>query len=137
MEYEKPIYKDMQLNDWKFLNFKEYANTIEIMKGYDYFFYINERFPAEGNTITVPKEKYPNFIESDQEISLLHFHEKFRGRTSHALVCTQFLCALHIHLGGDLELSKNEISKFYDTFSLKALIKSNDSATLFFKKYLI
>ena len=55
----------MQLNGWKFLNFKEYANSIELMKAYGYFFYINGRFPADDDRITVPKEKIPNCIESN------------------------------------------------------------------------
>ena len=60
----------------------------------------------------VLKWKISNFIQSDQEISPLHLHEIFRGGASHALVCTQFICAVSIHLQGNPNLSRDAISDF-------------------------
>lgn len=47
----------------------------------------------------------------------------FRGRKSHSLVCTQFLCALSTYLGSDRKVSKDAMTKFYQNLLMQALDK--------------
>ena len=56
--------------------------------------------------------------------------ERLRGGKSHGLVCTQFLCALNIQLGGDPNLSKDAMSEFYYNLLMQALSKSNHKILL-------
>ena len=79
------IDRDMQLNDWIYLNFAE-SKRREIMRAYDYLYYINGRFPADDNLITLPEPKIPDFIQADDAISPIFLHKQFSGGKSHALV---------------------------------------------------
>lgn len=50
------VNKDMQLKGWSFvvgLNFSE-SGSREIMKAFDYFCYINGRFPKDNDLVSAP-----------------------------------------------------------------------------------
>ena len=87
------------------------AKGRELLKAFDYFYYINGRFLLDNNLVTVPKPKTTSFIETDDEISLIALHERLRGGKSHTLSCTKFLCPLNVQLGGDDELEISRSNK--------------------------
>ena len=45
----------------------------------------------------------------------------FKDTESHGLVSVQFLSALNLFFGGDLQLSKNAITELYKNLSLETL----------------
>ena len=45
----------------------------------------------------------------------------FKDTKSHGLVSVQFLSALHLFFGGDVELSKDTITELYKNLSLRVL----------------
>ena len=48
------ITEDMHRNGWPYIDFKNHFNSDEITKFFDFFFYINGRFPVHENLIIVP-----------------------------------------------------------------------------------
>ena len=67
---------------WSFLKFSE-SSSRHIMKAFDYFYYINGRFPADNNLISAPDGEIPYPISlrsSSQKILLPRLYELFRGR---------------------------------------------------------
>ena len=126
--------KNMQLNDWSFLNFSE-NDSREKMKPFDYFYYINRRLPTDNNLISAPDEEIPDFLNlwfSDQKIFTLLLYKLFRGTKSYGLVCTQFICALNIYLSKNRQISKDAMAGFYHNLSMQALSKSKYKITLDF-----
>ena len=64
------------------------------MKDFDYFYYINERFPTNNDPNTTPDRDVPDFIHiksPEQKISPCQLYEMIRGTKSHALVSTQYV----------------------------------------------
>ena len=123
----------MQLNDWIYLDFAE-SKRREIMRTYDYFYYIKGRFPANDNLITLPKPKIPDIVQDDNAISPISLYEQFREGKFHALLYTQFLLVPNIHLGGSSKLSRDATSECYHNLSMQALSKLNYNALLNFYK---
>lgn len=124
MQYGETTDRDVQLSSWIYLDLAESISR-EVMKVYDCFYYINGRFPQDDNLITLRKSKIPDFIQADEEIFPIALYKRFRGGKLHALVCTQILCVLNIHLQGNPKLSRNTMSTFYHNLSMQALSKSN------------
>lgn len=94
------------------------------MKAFDFFYYINGRFPTNNDLITALDGDIPDFIKiklPGQKISPHQLYEMFRGKKSHVLVSTQFLSALNIFLGGNLQISKNGMAEFYHNLPIQAL----------------
>ena len=104
MQYQKVVVKAMQLNSCSFLKFSK-STSREILKDFDYFSYIDGRFPEDDNLVNEPKDQILDFISTNNETLPPQLFERFRGNKS-ALVCSQFLCAFNIQLG-DLKLLKN------------------------------
>ena len=74
-------------------------------------------------------------LKSQASLRQVHpvaLYERFRVGKSHALVCTQFICALNIQLGDDDELSQEAMSEFYQNHLMQALSKSNSEILLNF-----
>ena len=122
----------MQPNGWSFLRFSK-GTSREILKAFDNFNYINGRLTSDDNLVNVPKVEI-TVILTNNKISALYLDEKFRGSKSHTLVCTQFLCALNVQLGGDLKMSYNAMGKFYHNLLMQALSKSGHKETVDFIK---
>ena len=94
------------------------------MKAFDFFYYINGRFPTNNDLITALDGDIPDFIKiklPGQKISPHQLFEMFRSKKSHVLVSTQFLSALNIFLGGNLQISKNGMAEFYHSLPIQAL----------------
>ena len=75
---------------------------------------------------TAQDGELPDFTKiksPDQKISPRRLHEMFRGTKSHALVSTQFLCALNFFLDSDRQISKDAITAFYHNLLMQALNK--------------
>ena len=75
IQYQEVFDRYKQLNDWSFLIISQ-NNSTEMIKAFDYFYYINGRFPVEDNLFNVSKNKILEFVLSNKEISLLHLHAK-------------------------------------------------------------
>ena len=108
-QYQKALDRDMQLDNWCFLNFSLISSE-EIINIFCYFYYINRRFSADKNSINLLRGISTDFIQNSNQILPLYLYERFRGGKSHGLVCTQFLCALNIQLGYDSNLLKDAMN---------------------------
>ena len=51
---------------------------------------------------------------------------------AHGLVCVQFLAALNSHLGGDKNITKNAMTKFFQNLSLHALDEVDETTNIKF-----
>ena len=61
-------------------------------------------------------------------------YEKFSIGDTRALVCTQFMVALNIFLGGDSKISKDATSGFFHNLLIQALSKSDGRALIKFDR---
>ena len=52
-------------------------------------------------------------LDGSEKKSLKTLYEVFKGIKSHGLVSVQFLSALHLFFGGNVELSKDTITELY------------------------
>lgn len=64
----------------------------------------------DGETLDGSEKKY-----------LKTLYEVFKGIKSHGLVSVQFLSALHLFFGGNVELSKDTITELYKNYSFRTL----------------
>ena len=55
------------------------------------------------------------------KISLKNLYKMFNDTKSHGPVCIQFLSALNLFFGGDVQLSKDTITELYKNLSLRTL----------------
>lgn len=60
-------------------------------------------------------------LDGSEKKSLKTLYEVFKGIKSHGLVSVQFLSALHLFFGGNVELSKDTITELYKNLSFRAL----------------
>ena len=85
------------------------------MKAFDFFYYINGRFPTNNDLITALDGDIPDFIKiklPGQKISPHRLYEMFRSKKSHVPVSTQFLSALDIFLEVIFKYQKMEWLNF-------------------------
>ena len=75
IQYQEVFDRYKQLNDWSFLIISQ-NNSTEMIKAFEYSYYINGRFPVVDNLFSVSKYKILDFVFSNKEISLLHLHAK-------------------------------------------------------------
>ena len=111
----------------------ESSSSRELMKTFDYYYYMNVRFSTNVELRTVHGGNTPNFInmKSNNKKLLSHrLYELFRGTKLHGIVFIQFLGALKMFLGSDRQNSKDLISGFYRNYSMEALSGSNHSVEL-------
>ena len=78
---------------------KNVDSTMELLILFDFFHFVNERFPTAAAHTFIPRPDLPLEV-NDEEINIKKLYEKFRGTNSHALVSSQFLGALNIFFGG-------------------------------------
>ena len=69
----------------------------------------------------------PLFLEDN---NILSPYEFFNRTDAHGLVCVQFLAALNSHLGGDKNISKNEITEFFQNLSLQVLNELDETTNI-------
>ena len=74
-----------------------------------------------------PQVEIPEFIKTNNIISLAALYQKLNSGNCHGLVCTQLLVVFKLHFGGDSVTSKNTMSEFSKiNFSIKVPSKSHD-----------
>ena len=103
-----------------------------LLNYFDFFYYINGRFPNTTGHLYVPDGEKPQEVEGDI-LNMKKLYEKFRGSNSHGLVSLPFLCALNLYLGGEEQTSKNILTEIYSNLSLGALFSEETSALNFRK----
>ena len=62
------VVENMKLNGWSFVNLSENVSR-EVMKVFDYFYYVNGRFLTKNNLIGAPDGQTPDLSKSNQEIT--------------------------------------------------------------------
>ena len=100
----------------------------ELLTLFDFFYFVNERFPTIGVQTFIPRSDLPMEVNGE-ELNIKKLHEKFRTTNSHALVSSQFLAALNIFFGVDPELSRRFLTEFYQNMTVSNL--STDDAFTF------
>ena len=102
--------------------------TPELLMLFDFFYFVNGRFPTTGVHTFIPRADLPTEVNG-KELNIKKLYEKFRTTKSHALVSSQFLAALNIFFGGDLELSQRLLTEFYQNMTVS--IFPTDGAVTF------
>ena len=93
----------------------------ELLMLFDYFYFINGRFPTTNEHTFVPRAKPPSEVNG-QELNLKKLYGKFRGSDSHGIVCSQFLAALFLFFnGGGEEKVHDFLSELYQNMTIIAL----------------
>ena len=68
--------------------------TYDLLTVFDFFYYVNGRFPSTTGHLYVPDGEKPREVEGEN-INIQKLYEKFRGSNSHALVSLPFICTLN------------------------------------------
>ena len=71
---------------------KNVQNATELLMLFDFFYFINGRFPTTNEHTFAPRAELPLEVNG-QELNIKKLYEKFRGSDSHGIVCSQFLAA--------------------------------------------
>ena len=74
-------------------------SATELLILFDYFYFINGRFPTTNKPTFVPRAKLPSEVNG-QELNLKILYGKFRGSDSHGIVFSQFLAVLFLFFNG-------------------------------------
>ena len=121
----------MRLNGPGFLNLSD-SIIRKIMKAFNYFCYINGKFPINYNLSSAPDGKTPDFISarsSNQKMLPRRLCKLLRSAKSHSLVYAQVFCVLNFYLVGDQKISKDAITEFYHNVLMQTLSKLNHKIT--------
>ena len=88
---------------------------------FDYFYFINGRFPTTNEHTFVPRAKLPLEVNGE-ELNIKKLYEKFKGNDSHIIVCSQFLTALFLFFNGvSEEIARNFLSELYQNMTAGAI----------------
>ena len=113
---------DVRINESGFLRIEEQESARSLLNSFDFFYYMNGRFPLiDGHLYVLDGEK-PVEVQGDG-LNMKELYKNFRGTKSHALVFIPFLCDLNLFMGGKEKVTKEVISKLYQNLSLKTLSK--------------
>lgn len=121
----------MKLNGPSFLNLSD-SIIRKIMKAFNYFYYVNGKFPINNNLSSAPEGKTPDFISarsSNQKMLPRRLCKLLRSAKSHSLVCVQVFYVLNFYLVGDQKISKDAITEFYHNVLMQTLSKLNHKIT--------
>ena len=100
---------------------KNVQNATELLMLFDYFYFINGRFPTTNEHTFVPKAKLSLEVNGE-ELNIKRLYERFRGSDSHGMVCSQFLAALFVSFnGGSEQEARNFLSEFYQNMTVGSL----------------
>ena len=100
---------------------KNVQNASELLMLFDYFYFINGRFPTTNKYTFVPRVKLPLEVNGE-ELNIKKLYEKCSGSDSHGIVCSQFLAALFLFFnGGGEEKARNFLSEFNRNMTVGAL----------------
>ena len=122
---------DIKANGGGLLPIEQYSDSVELLKAFNLFYYINGRLPFTTGLLTIPDSNVPNFVKI-QKISIKNLYEHFRGTASHGLVSVPFLSALDLFFVRNNETPKNALSKLYYNLTLQVLSEEHiDHVSLF------
>ena len=100
---------------------KNVQNASELLILFDYFYFINGRFPTTNEHTFVPRAKLPLEVNGE-ELNIKNLYEKFRGSDSHGIVCSQILAALFCFFnGGGEKKARKFLSDSYQNGTVGAL----------------
>ena len=109
---------NLRSNCWGVKSIVEVEDSIELLKLFQVFYYFNGRLPLTNGLLPIPDGET---LDGSEKKSLKTFYEVLKGVKSHGLVSVQFLSALHLFFGGNVELSKDTITELYKNLSLGVL----------------
>ena len=81
-------------------------------------YYFNGRLPLTNGLLLIPDGETPN---DSEKISLKNLYKMFKDTESHGLVSVQFLSALNLFFGRDIQRSKDTTTELHKNFSLETL----------------
>ena len=100
---------------------KNVENASELLMLFDYFYFINGRFPTTNEHTFVPRAKL-SLEMNGEELNIKKLYEKYRGSDSHGIVCSQFLAALLIFFNEESEeIARNFLTELYQNMMVGAL----------------
>ena len=102
-------------NGWRAQPIVEIENSIELLRIFQMFCYFNRRLPLTNGLLSVPDDETP---ERSEKMSMKTLYELFKDTKSLRLVSLQFLLALNLFYGGDIQTSK-ETSNILRRLNLK------------------
>ena len=105
-------------NGWAIESIVGIKNSVELLQCFEYFYYFNGRFPLTNDLLPVPdRETSPG----TEKISIKRLYKFYKGTKSHGLVSPQFLSALNLFFGGNIQLSKDTITELYENLTIETL----------------
>ena len=116
---------DLKATGWGVKLIVEIEDCIEILKLFQLFCYFNRRLPLTNGLLPIPDGETR---DGSKKISLKNLYEMFKDTDTHELVSVQFLSALNLFFGGDIQLSKDRITELYKSLSLKTLSRDGKSS---------
>ena len=78
-----------------FASIRDTESAFDLLALFDFFYFVNRRFPAATGHTFVPKGDLPLEV-NEEKVNIKNLYEKFRGSCLHALVASQFITALNI-----------------------------------------
>ena len=115
--------EDLKSNRWGAINLLEIQNSIELLSIMQLFYYLNGRLPLTNGLLIVPDGEVP---DGEEKINLKNLYEMFKDTPSHGLVSLQFLSALGIFFGLDMNIPKIAITELYRNLSYETLSGARD-----------
>ena len=81
---------------------RDTESAFDLLSLFDFFYFVNGRFPTATGHTFVPKGDFPLEI-NEEEVNIKKLYKRFRGTNSHVPVASQFLAAcyrviMHFHL---------------------------------------
>ena len=105
------------------INLLEIQNSIELLSIMQLFYYLNGRLPLTNELLIVPDSEVPDW---EEKINQKNIYEMFKDTPSHGLVSLQFLSAVGIFFGLDINIPKMAITELYRHLSYGTLSSARD-----------
>ena len=109
---------DLKANGVGVKSIVEIEDCNELLKLFQLFYYFIGRLPPTNSLLPIPDGETPH---GSKKLSLKKLYEMFKDAESHGLVFIQFLSALNLFFGGQVQLSKDAITGLCKNLSLETL----------------
>ena len=83
-----------------FLRIEEHDSAQWLLNSFEFFYYINGRFPRTDSRLLLPDDEKSSEGQGDG-LNLMKLYGKFSKTKPHTLVSIPFLCSLDLFLGGN------------------------------------
>ena len=103
---------DIRSSGWGAQSIVKIENSVELLGLFQMFYNFNGRLLLTNGLLLVPDGETP---ERSKKIYMKTLSELFKDTTSHGLVSLQFLLALNLFFGGDIQISKDVITELLKT----------------------